>query len=148
MSLRDRVQAQQQAALKGGVKAALSTLRLLWAAIRNEEISVGHPLADEEVQSVVARQVKQLTDAQADYERGGRVDLVEKNKAEINLLAAYLPAQLSETELEAVVRRVIGEVGAKGSGDLGRVMGVVMKVAKGQAGGDRVRAIVARLLSG
>lgn len=148
MPLRDQVQAQQQAALKGGVVAALSTLRLLWAAIRNEEINLQHPLSDDEVRTVVARQVKQLTDARADYEQGGRADLVAQAQAEIALLSAYLPVQLSETELQALVTRAIDELGAKNPADFGRVMGLVMKEAKGQADGNRVRAIVGRLLSG
>lgn len=148
MSLREEVQSRQRAAMKAGETATVSTLRLLWSALRNEEINVGHPLSDDEVRTVGVRQVKQLTDALADYQQGGRADLVAQAKAEIELLSAYLPVQLSEIELQALVTRAIGELGAKNPADLGRVMGLVMKEAKGQADGNRVRAIVGRLLSG
>lgn len=147
MSLRDEIQSRQHAALKAGETAAVSTLRLLWSAIRNEEINVQHPLADAEVQAVAARQVKQLADALADYQKGGRADLAAPAKAEIELLSAYLPAQLSADELNALAARVVGELGAKGSADIGRVMAAVMKEVKGRADGNQVRAIVARLLA-
>jgi len=147
MSLRDSIQIRQQAALKAGETATVSTLRLFLAAVKNEEISLGHPLTDQEVQTVVARQVKQLNDARPDYEAGGRADLVAQTDAEIRLLSEYLPAQLSDSELESVVKRVVGEISAKSPADMGRVMGAVMKEVKGRADGNRVRGVVSQLLA-
>ena len=146
MSLRDEVRSRQHAAMKAGETATVSTLRLFLAAVKNEEISVGHSLTDQEAQTVAARQVKQLRDARPDYEAGGRADLVAQTDAEIRLLSEYLPAQLSDSELESVVKRVVGEFGAKGPADMGRVMGAVMKEVKGKADGNRVRGVAGRLL--
>lgn len=119
---------------------------MLWSAIRNEEIEKLRELSDEETQAVVGRQMKQLADALKDFETGGRADLVAQTKQELQTLATYLPAQLPEDELRRIVEASIREVGATSAADVGKVMGAVMKAAKGKADGNRVRSLVSELL--
>lgn len=126
--------------------ASLGTLRLLWSAIRTEEINEKKTLDDDGVLAIVSRQIKQLLDAMKDFETGGRADLVERAKAELALLGAYMPAQMSDEELAATVRRVIADAVASGAKDIGRVMGAVMKEVKGKADGNRVRQKALELL--
>lgn len=147
MSLRAEIQAAQIAAMKAGQNDTVVSLRMVWAAVRNEEIDKQHELTDDEVQAVIARQVKQLTDALGDFTRGGREDLVAKTKTEITLLTQYLPTPLSDDEIEAIVTETITATGASGAGDVGRVMGSVMKQVGKRADGDRVRQIVTRHLA-
>jgi uncharacterized protein YqeY len=147
MTLRSDILDAQKEALKNHEEAKLATLRMLWSAIRNQEIDKGHTeLKDDEIIKVVAQQIKQLKDAMADFERGGRNDLVEKTEKEMDFLGVYMPKQLSEEELKEVIKVVINNVGAKTPQDLGKVMGAVMKQTAGKADGNRVREIVNQLL--
>jgi uncharacterized protein YqeY len=147
MALRDDIQSAQTTAMKSRQTETLSTLRMLWSAIRNEEINLRQELTDEEVVGVVSRQIKQLRDSATDFANGGRNDLAEKANTEIKLLETYLPAQMSDDELESVTKKIIADMSATGAGDVGKVMGSVMKQVKGKADGNRVRNIVTRLLS-
>lgn len=147
MSLREQIQRAQTAALKSGEQDTLQTLRLVWSAVRNEEIDKQHELGDDEVQGVIARQVKQLSDALVDFTRGGREDLMTKTNIELAYLKQYLPTPLSAEELERIVKETIVELGVSSAGDIGKVMGVVMKKVGKQANGDHVRQIAAHLLT-
>ncbi|MBP9695025.1 MAG: GatB/YqeY domain-containing protein [Candidatus Magasanikbacteria bacterium] len=147
MALRDDIQSAQTSAMKARQTETLSTLRMLWSAIRNEEINLRQELTDEEVVGVVSRQIKQLRDSATDFAAGGRIDLAEKANAEIKLLETYLPVQMSDDELDSVTKKIINDLSATGVGDVGKVMGNVMKQVKGKADGNRVRNIVTRLLS-
>ncbi len=147
MALRDDIQSAQTSAMKARQTETLSTLRMLWSAIRNEEINLRQELTDEEVVGVVSRQIKQLRDSATDFAAGGRIDLAEKASAEIKLLETYLPVQMSDEELDSVTKKIINDLSATGVGDVGKVMGNVMKQVKGKADGNRVRNIVTRLLS-
>lgn len=143
MTLRDDIQRAVREAMKAKDHASLETLRMLWAAVRNEEIRDRAVLSDDDIVAVISRQVKQLQDSLKDFTAGARPDLVDKTNAEIALLAAYLPEQLSDEGLLAVVDRVMNALAPAGAGDLGKVMGAVMKEVKGTADGNRVRAMVA-----
>ena len=144
MSLRNEIQEKMYTAMKSGDAKNLAVLRLIKSAIKNEEIQLQKELSDEEVQSVVARQVKQLSDAAKDFEAGGRQDLVEQAKEEIQLMSIYLPEQMSDSELLSIVDKVIETTGAKTQSEVGKVMGLVMKQAKGKADGTKVREIVSK----
>jgi len=146
MSLRKEIQERQIAALKSKDAETLAVLRFVFSAIKNKEIDKKAELNDEEAQAVIAFQVKQLKDALKDFEAGGRQDLVDKTKAEIAILTAYLPEKMSEEELLVVVEKVIESVGAKSAQDAGRVMGAVMKEVKGRADGNQVREMVMKKL--
>jgi len=119
---------------------AVSALRMLRAALKNAEIEKMKPLEEQDVISVISKEAKKLKDALEMYVTGKRDDLVEQAKKEIALLEAYLPKQLSDEELLAIIKAKIAELGANSPKDFGKVMGVVMKEAQGKADGTKVSA--------
>lgn len=145
MSLRQEIFLERDNAMKNKQTAALSTLRVLCSEIKNAEIELQHELADEEVLKVISRMVKQLADAVKDFSSAGRDDLVQQNTAEIALLETYLPAQMSDEEIQSHVTAVIAELGS--DAQMGLVMGAVMKRVAGQADGNRVRTFVQQALA-
>ncbi len=147
MGLRDDINKARMMAMKEGNPEKLSTLRMLWSAIANEEIETKEPLTDEQVQAVVARQVKQLNDSLNDFQEASRNDLAEKAKNEIALLHGYLPEQLSDEDLTKIIDDTISETGADGPQAMGQVMGAVMGKVKGRADGERVRTQVQQKLT-
>ena len=147
MGLRETIQKAQADALKNKQADVLSTLRLLWSAIRTEEINERKELDDTGIQGVVARQVKQLRDARNDFEKGSRADLVQKTDQEIELLSHYLPKQLSDAELKDIVVRIVAQAKSEGVQDVPTIMGRVMKEVKGIADGARVRIVVTQLVA-
>jgi uncharacterized protein YqeY len=145
-SLRDRVQADLTAAMKARDATRVGALRMLITALVNREKELRRPLTDDEVREVAAREVKRRTESIEAFEAGGRADLVAKETAEREILAAYAPEQLSEAELDRLIEEAIAEVGATGPGDLGKVMGKVMGAARGRVDGAVVqRKVRARL---
>lgn len=145
--MRERLAREQREALKGGQKVRLATLRLLSAAVKNREVEVGHELTDEELVEVATREAKRRREAIDAYERAERPDRADAERAELEVLQAYLPAALSDQEIDVLIERAIAEVGASGPGDLGKVMGRAMAEVRGRADGrvvqDRVRARLA-----
>lgn len=123
----------------------LSTVRMIMAAIKNTEIDQGGVLTDEQIQETIAKQVKQLQDAMKDFSAGGRTDLVEQTQKEVAYLSSFLPAQLSDEELETIAKEVLKTLGTTSKQDFGKIMGAVMAAVKGQADGNRVREVVNRL---
>ncbi|TYP54977.1 GatB/YqeY domain-containing protein [Thermosediminibacter litoriperuensis] len=146
MSIKDVLNEDMKRALKEGQKERLSVIRMARAAIVNEEKDRMHELSDEEVIEVLSREVKKRRDAKEEYERLGRRDVAEELEREINILLSYLPQQLTEEELEEIVRQTIFEVGANSIKDMGRVMSAVLPRVKGRADGRAVNAIVKKLL--
>lgn len=147
MSLRNEIQEKIHIAMKTGDVKKLAVMRLLKSAIKNEEIELQKELSDEEVQSVVARQVKQLSEALKDFEVGGRQDLLAQTKEEIEIMSVYLPKQMSDLELSVIVDKAIESTNAKTQQDVGKVMGLIMKQVKGKVNGNKVREIVSKKLS-
>jgi uncharacterized protein YqeY len=120
----------------------VGTLRLLLSEIHNRQIQKQAELTDEEVVSVIRQQVKQRQEAIEAYQKGKREDLVRKEREELEILSKYLPQQMSPQQLEKIVKEVISEMGARGVGDFGKVMGAVMGKVKGRAEGAVVAEIV------
>ncbi len=147
MSLLQQLVSDQIAAMKAKDAQKLSVLRMVNAAVKTVQIDSDHELSDSEVQDIIRRQVKQLTDAAADFATAKRDDLVEQNKAEIALLSAYLPAQLSEADVTVRAQQIIDGLRAAGEINVGLAMAAVMKELKGQADGNMVRAVVTKLVS-
>jgi uncharacterized protein YqeY len=141
-TLRERIQGDLKSALKAGRKDAVRTLRMLEAALKNKQIELRRPLTDPEVVQAVQAGIKQRRESIAQYAKGGRADLVAQEEEEAAVLALYLPAQLSEAELDALVQAAVTEVGATGPKDLGAVMKRVMAEAQGRAEGARINAAV------
>lgn len=132
MSIKDRLQQDMQAAMRSGDKARLSVLRMALAGVKQREVDTRRPLDDAGVQTVIERMIKQGRDSASQYRDGGRTDLVEKEEAEIAVLQAYLPQQLTAEELDAFVAECIEAAGATSLKDLGKAMGVAKARAQGR----------------
>ena len=147
-SLKARLAEDMRAALKGGQKVRLSTLRLLSAALTNREVELGRPVSDEEFVNVATREVKRRREAIEAYTAAGREDRAATEREEQQVLEAYLPAGLSEREVEELIEEAVASTGATGPGDLGKVMGYVMAKAKGRVDGKMVQSKVRSRLGG
>ncbi|MBI4199173.1 MAG: GatB/YqeY domain-containing protein [Chloroflexi bacterium] len=148
MPLQERLMEDLKEALRQQDKRRVSTIRLLRAAIQNEEIARREPLEEGDLLNVVARQVRQRQESIAEFKRGNRPDLVEQEEAELAILRTYLPQQLTLEELSDLARRAIAEVAARGPQDKGKVMGRLMPQVKGKAEGALVNRVVTQLLGG
>lgn len=148
MELKAGLQEAAKAALKRRDTVKLSTLRLLLAAVHNEEIRLRKDLGAEEIQKVIATLSKQRNEAIELYRRGGRDDLARKEEAELEILQAYLPQPLTEQEVQTLIRESIAELGATGVQDLGKVMKQVMPKVSGRTDGKRVNELAKLLLGG
>src|SRR5688500_2437039 len=145
-SLTERIRAELTESMKARDAVRTSTLRMIQAAFKNEQIEKGHELSDEEAEAVVRRAVKQRQDSIGQYGKGGRQDLVHKAKVELALLQNYLPQQMSDIETEKMVQDVIAMVGATSKADVGRCMKEIMAKHKGNVDGKKVQQILARCL--
>lgn len=149
MTLKEQIMADLKTAMKAGDSKRRDTLRLLDSAIKNSEIEKKKRetgLSDEEVLEVISRAVKQRQDSIRQFEDGGRSDLAETEKEELEILMPYLPEQLSEDAIAEIAKAVIAESGAKNATDLGKVMGQIMVKVKGKADGNVVREIAKKIL--
>jgi uncharacterized protein YqeY len=147
MSLLDRLNDDMKQAMKNKEKEKLIVIRMVKAALKNEEIKLQRALTDEEELTVLTREVKQRKDSLLEFEKAGREDLVDKVKDEMKVLEAYLPKQLSEEELISVIKQAIVDTGAASKADMGKVMGAVIPKVKGKADGSLVNKLVSQLLA-
>jgi len=146
MELRERIEADTKGALKAGAKEKVSTLRMLNAALKNKQIDKRRPLNEEEVIETTRSLIKQRKDSIEQFAKGGRQDLVDKETAEVLVLEAYLPAQLSREELELMVRDAVAQTGAQGARDMGKVMKALIPLVGGRADGKLVSELVKNAL--
>jgi uncharacterized protein YqeY len=146
MGLRDTIEADTKNALKSGAKDKVSTLRMLNAALKNKQIDKRRPLTEDEVLETVRSLIKQRRDSIEQFAKGGRQDLVDKETAEITVLEAYLPAQLSREELVVMVRDAVAQTGASGAKDMGKVMKALIPMVGGRADGKLVSELVKHAL--
>ena len=147
MTLKDRLDEDQKAALRSGEQLRLSVLRLLRSAIHYAEVDRGGLLDDDGVMAVLSKQAKQRRESIEEFRKGNRPDLADKEAAELAVLQEYLPSQASREEVEAIARQVISEVGARGRQDLGKVMPLVIAKLRGKADGRVISQVVQELLS-
>ncbi|EZP76198.1 hypothetical protein H839_13014 [Parageobacillus genomosp. 1] len=148
MSLLNRLNDDMKQAMKSREKEKLSVLRMLKAALQNEAIKLGKSeLSEDEELTVLSRELKQRKDSLQEFENAGRADLVEKTKAEIEIVQSYMPKPLTEEELLEIVKQTIAEVGASSKADMGKVMGAIMPKVKGKADGSLVNKLVQQQLS-
>ena len=148
MSLKDRITEDMKAAMRAKDAARLSAIRLLLAAIKQREVDERIALDDAQVLATVERLLKQRRESIAQYEQAGREELAAKERFEAEVLAAYLPAQLSEAEVDAAVDVAIAESGAAAPKDMGRVMGLLKGRLAGRADMATVSARVKARLAG
>jgi hypothetical protein len=147
MSIKDKINADLKEAMKRGDKRRTETLRGLKSAIKYAEIEAGTDALDEPgVMGVIGKQAKQRRDSIAEFEKGGRTDLVEQEQAELEILEQYLPAQMTEAEITEKAQEVVAELGATHMKDMGQVMSRLMADLKGRADGKLVNQIVRQLL--
>jgi hypothetical protein len=143
-TLKEQLRSEITASLKAGDKLRLSALRLLLAAVTNREKEVLHELDDDEVREVAGKEVKKRTESIEAFERAGRHELADKERAEREVIVGYAPEQLGTAELDALIDEAFAATGASSPGDLGKVMGFVMGRAKGRVDGavvqEKVRA--------
>ena len=144
--LYDKLMEDLKTAMKAHDKAALNAIRGTIAKVKDLTVNAGKEIVDDVVVQVVAKGVKQRDESIAQFTTAGRADLAEGEKAEREVLAKYLPAQLSEEEVAAVVKAVVGDLGATSKKDMGRVMKDVMARVKGQADGKLVSKLVGAAL--
>jgi uncharacterized protein len=149
-SLKDRLQSDLTVAMKGRDELTTATLRMVLTAVGTEEVAgrSARVLSDDEVLKVLAREAKKRREAAAAFTEGGRPDRAERELAEERVLAGYLPAQLSDDELAALVREAVSGTGAQGPQAMGAVMKALGPVVAGRAEGGRVAAAVRAALAG
>ncbi len=148
MSLKSRIQEDMKSAMRSAAKERLGTIRMLMAAIKQREVDERINLNDAQVLSVLEKMIKQRKESVAQFQTGNRPDLVDKENAEIALLQAYLPSQLSEAEIDALVSETIAATGAASIKDMGKVMGIIKGKAQGRADMAAVGAKIKAKLGG
>jgi len=146
MSLKERLKQDLLTAMKAKDSFKRDVIRFLNSSIKQIEVDERRELSDEEIIKIIQKSVKQREDAIKQFEEASRDDLIEKEKKELEILSSYLPKQLSDEELESIVKEVINEVGAKSMADIGKVMGVAIKKTQGRADGKRINEIVKKVL--
>ncbi len=147
MSLYEKVEADMRAALRARDALTLSVLRMLLAGIRYMEIEKKvKTLEDPDICQLLQRQIKQHRDSIEQFQKGGRQDLVDKETKELRILESYLPEQLSEGELRAVIAEAMQQTGAAAKRDAGKVIKAVMEKARGRVEGKAVNSLVMELL--
>ncbi len=147
MSLKEKISDDMKAAMRARESEKLATIRLINAAIKQREVDERIELNDEQVLSAIEKMIKQRKDSITQFEAGGRQDLADKEKAELEVLAAYMPAQLSEAEIRAEVQAAIAQAGAAGPQDMGKVMGVLKGKLAGRADMTAVSGMVKAALA-
>jgi hypothetical protein len=148
MTLKDRINDDMKAAMRAKDSERLGTIRLLNAAIKQKEVDERVTLDDAAVVGIVDKMLKQRKDSIEAFEKAGRTDLADKEKAEVGVLKAYLPARLSADEVAAEVKAIVAEVGATSPGDMGKVMGAAKQRLAGKADMGQVSAAVKAALAG
>lgn len=145
--LKQKLTADLKQAMRDGDKLKRDTLRMLMAAINNAEIARRDVLPEADVLGLIAKDVRLHKESIEAFQQGNRPDLVAQEEAELSILQAYLPQQMSREEIVAAVRQVIAEVGAQGPSDKGKVMPRVIAQLKGQADGRDINEVVTELLA-
>ena len=148
MSLKDQITEDMKTAMRAKDSERLGTIRLLQAAMKQKEVDERITLDDVAIVAIVDKLIKQRKDSITAFEGAGRQDLADKEKAEMAVLQPYLPERMSESEVTAAVQTIVAELGAKGPGDMGKVMGAVKTRLAGKADMGQVSAAVKAALAG
>ncbi|OFI07184.1 glutamyl-tRNA(Gln) amidotransferase subunit E [Clostridium acetireducens DSM 10703] len=147
MALKEKLQEDWKQALKAKDKFKANTISMARSAILLVEKTDGRVLDDDEVIGILSKEIKQKRDSICEFEKGNRQDLIDKEKAEIDILLSYLPQQLTKEEVSEIVSKAAYEVGANSIKDMGKVMSAVMPKVKGRADGKLVSQIVKEYLN-
>ena len=147
MEIQDRLSEDLKTAMKAKEKVKVETIRMVRAQLQDFQIAKRDELTEEDEISVVINAAKKRKEALELYEKSDRQDLIDRERQELEIISAYLPAQLSKEEVEKVVLKVMEEVGASSPQDMGKVMGAAMKELKGKTDGKMVQEIVREKLN-
>jgi uncharacterized protein YqeY len=142
MALREQINEDLKAAMRGGEVVRRDTIRLLLAALKQREVDERKVLTDADVLGIIEKMLKQRRDSISQFEQGGRQDLADKEKQELTLLQAYMPQALSDAEIAAAVAAAVAETGAAAPSDMGKVMAVLKPKLAGRADMTKVSATV------
>jgi uncharacterized protein YqeY len=148
MSLKERITDDMKAAMRSGEKERLGAIRMITSAIKQREVDERIMLDDAQVLSVIEKMIKQRKESLAQFQAGNRQDLVDKESAEIALLQSYMPEQLSDDDLNSMIRDAIAAAGATSIKDMGKVMGIIKGKAQGRADMAAVGARIKAKLGG
>ena len=140
--LKEKLQNDMKEAMKAGDALRRMVLSLVLSAVKNKEIEKRSELTDEEIVDVLSSEVKKRKESIESYEKGGREELAQKERDELNVLMEYMPEQMSEDEIRTEAKKAIAETGAKEIKEMGKVLGVLMPNLKGRADGQTVSRIV------
>jgi uncharacterized protein YqeY len=147
MALKERIQEDMKSAMRSGEKDRLATIRLILSAVKQREVDERIVLDDSQVLAVLEKMIKQRKESIVQFEAGGRADLVAKEAAELVILQAYLPEQLSDAELDGLIAEAVAATGAASIKDMGKVMAQVKAAAAGRADMGAVSARIKAKLS-
>jgi len=147
MSLKERLMEDLKDSMKSKDKVRKDTITMIRAAIKQKEVDERRELSDDDILDIIAKQLKEKRMAIEEFRRGQREDLVQLTEQEMDILLDYLPKQLSEEELEAIVLETIKEINAQSIKDIGNIMKAVMPKVKGRADGNMVNKIVRKILN-
>ncbi len=148
MSLKTQVSDDMKSALRGGEKLRLTTIRMLLAAIKQREVDERRELSDGDILQIVEKLIKQRREAAAQFKSAGRSDLEARELEETRILSVYLPVQLTEAEIQALLDAAMAETGAAGMKDMGKVMNVLRPRLQGRADMAQVSALLKAKLAG
>lgn len=147
MTLKEKLMEDLKSAMRNKEKRRKDTITMLRAAVKQREVDERQEMADDEILALIGKQVKQKRESIKDFQKAERVDLVEQAEEEIEILLAYLPEQLTEEEIDELVREAIVQTGASSMRDMGGIMGVVMPKVKGRADGSLISQSAKKLLN-
>jgi uncharacterized protein YqeY len=147
-ALKDRITEEMKNAMRAGEKERLATIRLILSAVKQREVDERIQLDDTQVLAVIEKMIKQRKESITQFEAGGRADLVAKEQAEMAVLQTYLPAQMSDAEIDALIAEAVASTGAASIKDMGKVMAAVKAKAQGRADMGAVSARIKQKLSG
>lgn len=132
-NMRETILEDLKQAMKNQEKDLLTVIRMVKGAIQMEELKVKHPLSDEEVITIISREIKTRKESMSEFEKGGRTDLVEKTQSEIDILNRYMPEQLSEEKIDQIIEEIFDQIKPSQPSDMGKIMGALTPKLKGQA---------------
>ena len=144
--MKERLMEDLKSAMKSQDKIKLAVIRMVKAAIQMEEIAKGRALDDAELVGILSKQIKTRKEANVEFEKAGRTDLVEQNNKEIEILNVYMPKMMDESEIEALVKEVFAKVNPTGTNDIGKVMKEIAPLVKGKADMSLVNSIIKKNL--
>jgi uncharacterized protein YqeY len=148
MNLLQKIESGMKESLKSGDKIRSDTLKMLKSDMMYEKAKTGQDISEEQMDEVIKRAAKRRKEAIKEYNAAGRKDLADKEALELKIIEEFMPEQMSEEQILAVVERIISEAGAVTEKEMGKVMGLAMKELKGKADGNIVRQIMQRKLGG